>query len=200
MDHRGSCNLSPLTIEVIERNHEQGEELDMTVDSGAADTVIPTGRLPHVPEEPSSASRKGLTYTAASGHRMPNRGQQRVTGTTSDGRYVKLLLQVTDVNKALCSVRQMCEVNNRVVFEKGCRYIQNKDTGAKTAIYEQDGVYRMKLNIKAADRTAKERQRKNQVPTHNRFQPLSDLLAGAGETMCEECDTMVCSRQGRHAW
>ena len=74
----------------------------------------------------------------------------------------------------------MCEANNRVVFEKGGSYIQNRDTGVKTAIYEKDGVYKMKLNIKAADRTAKERPLNNQVPTHNRFQSLSVLLEGAG--------------------
>ena len=94
----------------------------------------------------------------------------------------------------------MCEANNRVVFEKGGSYSQNKDTGAKAAIYEKYGVYKMKLNIKSADKTMKERQLNSQVSMHNRCQPLSDLLAGYGETICEECDTMVFSRQGRHAW
>lgn len=190
LDHRGNCNLSPLTIEAVEQDRAHLEALEMAVDSGAADTVILAGRLPQIPVEPSSASRRGLTCTAASGHRMPNRGQQRVTGTTGDGRYVKLLLQVTDVNKALCSVRQMCGANNRVVFEKGCSYIQNKETGAKTAIYEKYCGYNMKLNIKAADQNVHERQLNSQVPTHNRCQPLSELLAGNGETICEACHTM----------
>lgn len=172
----------------------------MTVDSGAADTVIPNGRLPQSPVEPSAASRRGLTYTAASGHRMPHRGQQRVAGTTSDGRDVKLLLQVTDVNKARCSVIQMCEANHRVVFEQGCSYIQANFTGIKNAIHEKECIYKMKLNIKAPSNAVKERQVNTRVPTHKRFQPLSDLFAEDGDTICEECDTMVVSRQGRHTW
>ena len=202
LDHRDGCNLSSLAVDAVDKPGYRCEELEMTVDSGAADTVIPTGRLPHVPVEPSAASKRGLKYTAASGHKMPNRGQQRVTGVTSDGREVKLLLQVTDVNKALCSVRQMCEANNRVVFEKGGSYIQNRDTGVKTAIYETDGVYKMKLNIKTmgVESEGKGKSLNTQIPTRNRFQPLSDLLTENEETICHDCDTMVFSRPGRHAW
>ena len=125
-----------------------------------------------------------------------------MTGTTRDGRDVRLLLQVTDVNKALCSVRQLCEANNRVVFEKGCSYIQNKEMGAKTAIYEKDGVYKMRLNIKTmgVESEGKGRPLNDQIPTRNRFQPLSDLRTENEETICHDCDTMVFSRQGRHAW
>ena len=49
-----------------------------TIDSGAADHVMPVGWVNSVKKEESEGSKKGLHYVAASGQRIPNVGQQRV--------------------------------------------------------------------------------------------------------------------------
>ena len=56
-----------------------------------------------------------------------------------------MAMQVAQVSKPLGSVYQFCKAGNRVVFDEGNSYIQNKETGLKTKIHEENGVYNMHL-------------------------------------------------------
>ena len=64
----------------------------LTVDSGAADHVMPMGWLPTLlfAMVQSLGSRSGLHYVAADGTRIPNLGQQLVKFMTLDGKWVEL--------------------------------------------------------------------------------------------------------------
>ena len=44
---------------------ESWEPIKMTIDSGASDSVIPRGLMPHIPIDESLGSKMGVTYTAA---------------------------------------------------------------------------------------------------------------------------------------
>ena len=52
------------------------EKIDITVDSGAVDTVAPPSVASHVPIESTWASQEGYCYRAANGQLLPNLGEK----------------------------------------------------------------------------------------------------------------------------
>ena len=51
-------------------------------------------------------------------------------------------MRMVDVTKPLLAVRKICAAGNRVVFDDcGGSYIEDKATGARTAICKEDGTY-----------------------------------------------------------
>ena len=72
----------------------------ITVDSGAADNVLPRRLLRGKTKvRPSEASREGVHYIAATGARIPNEGDR-----TCEGQPFSWLFQVAEVNKIFASV------------------------------------------------------------------------------------------------
>ena len=108
----------------------------MTVDSGAADNVMPRKMLRkgnRVRE--SEASKNGVYYVAADNGRIPNEGEVDFPFETKDGSQHKWTFQVANVNKVLAAVSAMVDSGHRVTFEKDMHtgrdlsYIVNKKTG-----------------------------------------------------------------------
>ena len=108
----------------------------MTVDSGAADNVIPRKMLRKGNRiRESRASRAGVYYVAADNGRIPNEGEVDFPFETKDGTKHKWTFQVANVNKVLAAVSAMVDSGHRVTFEKDMitgrdlSYIVNKTTG-----------------------------------------------------------------------
>ena len=66
---------------------------------------------------------------------------------TKEGERAKMTFQMANVNKALASVRRICEAGKRVVFDEDGSYIENKATGKKTEMQKQNGVYVIKVKM-----------------------------------------------------
>jgi len=119
--------------------------LSVTVDSGACDHVVPARAIDPAEVKITEAVRQGVTYTTASGTKLPNLGEVRVEGVTNDNDNLSLTFQVAGVKKPLGSVRKMCEAGNRVVFEDISEtqggYVENKATGTRIPINKEGGTY-----------------------------------------------------------
>ena len=113
------------------------EALKITVDSGAVDTVGPKSIAPGFPTQGTEASKRGMYYRAANDTKIAIRGKQDISGYTSEGSAIGLEIQIADVKKALGSVRKMCEVGNRVVFDEEGSYDENKRTGERTELVKE---------------------------------------------------------------
>ena len=114
----------------------------MTVDSGAGESVSPPHEAAMFPTIETDASRDGTYYIAATGDRVYNEGEKRVTCTTPEGHQHSWMFLVADVNKVLASVSRICESSQeRVVFQKGNNYIEHLKTGRRTQMKERNGVY-----------------------------------------------------------
>ena len=58
--------------------HKDGwKAISILIDAGASDSVAPPGMFPEVKVLETNASRAGVQYTAAGGHKIPNLGMQR---------------------------------------------------------------------------------------------------------------------------
>ena len=72
----------------------------ITIDSGAAESVLPRGFVPGEPLVEGEGKRNGVKYVAANGGRMENMGEKRVRFRRSGNESVNAItVQVTDVGK-----------------------------------------------------------------------------------------------------
>ena len=143
------------SINSVEQFAGSWERIPVTVDSGAVDSVIPKRLARGVPTKQTEASKQGLKYRSASGNPIMNEGEKELRGYTKEGNSVNMCMQVAEVTKPLGSVRAYVRAGNRVVFDAGGSFIQNKATGMRTNIEDRNGAYVFDLWI---PRTEKEKR------------------------------------------
>ena len=101
----------------------------MTVDSGAADNVIPRrmvrGKYNKI--RPSTGSKRGVYYVSATSGRIANEGECDFHFTTKDGQPQEFTFQIAEVNKALCAVSYLVDKGHQVIFD------QDEVTGVDTS-------------------------------------------------------------------
>ena len=112
-----------------------------TIDSGAADHVIPTGWINSVATTESEGSRRGMHYIAASGERIPDTCQQKVDFGTGEGVGTSWVFQAARINKPLVSVAKLNTDGWRVVFDIDGSYIEHKRTGKLISLRRERGVF-----------------------------------------------------------
>ena len=92
--------------------------IEMTIDSGAAATVAPKGAFDDALVRTSRTESE--VFATASGHRMPNYGEQRIQAKSHGGVNMNITAQVTDVKKPFIAVQE------KKVQERQSRDIQGR--------------------------------------------------------------------------
>ena len=120
----------------------------ITVDSGAADNVLPRKVLRKwMKVRGSEASRLGVHYVAANGARIPNEGEVDFTFQDKQGKVHTWVFQVADVNKILASVSSLVDSGHRVVFDRcpdtgvDLSFITHKVTGESVRMRRERNVW-----------------------------------------------------------
>ena len=113
----------------------------MAIQSGAVDSVGPKAMATDLGIKDTPASRAGLKHRAATGTSIDNFGEKTIQGVTKQGNKVGMTFQIANVTKPLGAVRAMLAAGNKVVFEAGNSYIQDKTKTIKTPIEERNGAY-----------------------------------------------------------
>ena len=99
-------------------SYQQGyKAISLLIDSGASDSVAPPGLFDKINVLETDASRNGLEYTAAGGHKIPNLGMCRPIVYRTDGSGMTMAFQVAGVSKALGAVSRIVGNGNRVIFD-----------------------------------------------------------------------------------
>ena len=141
----GACGGDCQTVGDIMNLQGEWERIDITVDSGAVDTVAPKEVARRFPLISTEASAAGLCYRAANNTRIPIHGKKEVKGVTEQGMDLTMDMRIAEVKKPLGSVRRFCEANNKVVFDEEGSYIENKRNGQRIPIKKENGVYYMTM-------------------------------------------------------
>jgi hypothetical protein len=128
-------------INEVTSDNGNWEKITVTIDSGAVDSVGPKTMATDLPIRDTPASRAGLKYRAVNGTTIDNLGEKAIQGVTKQGNKVGMTFQVADVTKPLGAVRAMLAAGNKVVFESGNSYIQDKTRTMKPPIEERNGAY-----------------------------------------------------------
>ena len=132
----------------VELNIVDGDNyMELTIDSGAGENVMPEYMAPKTPVQHSKEQDAGVVYTAANGDTMPNRGRKVVHVTTKEGQLKSMNMQITDVNRALMSVAKICDAGHTVVFKPEGGVIRNNKTGEETKFRRENNVYRMSVKL-----------------------------------------------------
>jgi hypothetical protein len=186
--------LNPLTKEknkaVYEVKHEGNwERVSVKLDSGAVDWVFTPQTAQAFKLTPTNASASGVNYRAANGTEIKNHGQRIVKGFGEDGNPLHVAAQVADVNSNLGSVARTVEAGSRVVFDEDGSYIQNKRTGKKIHVRNNNGQYEFDIWVPQAKKevqNAKTSAAKN-VQVNNQFSPLQEEGDENEEMDISEC-------------
>ena len=121
------------------------EPLTITVDSRAAESVMPEDQCTQYPTMDTQASLSGMCYLGADGSEIPNVGERTVCAFTEDGSAARMRFQVCPVTKALGSVSRMTQAGNRGAFDSvdapEGSYIECKATGERKDLRQENGVY-----------------------------------------------------------
>lgn len=122
-----------------------GEKIKITVDSGAAISAMPVGLLPNVPIDQPPENKH---YRAANGTKIKDQGGKRIVFKTDEGGLNSMQFRLADVTKTLASVSRMCKKGNRVIFDDDGSFIENKESGKRLAMKEENGVYVIDVMVK----------------------------------------------------
>ena len=126
------------------------QKLELTVDSGAAETVIPHDMIIDHEIKETEMSAAGVCYASATGQPIPNLGEQRLPLMTSEGTMRGMKCQAAPVARPLGSVKRMCGAGHQVVFDADGSYVRNKRTGEINWMREENGNFIMDLWVMPA--------------------------------------------------
>ena len=118
--------------------------VEVTMDSGAAATVVPRGTS--IAKLGPVTKANCTNFRVANGHRIPNCGEQFIKGTTVNGREVKFRAQAADATKPLASVHEMVESGCTVVFGKRS-YIRSDASGKEIEMRAKNGQFVLDVHM-----------------------------------------------------
>ena len=115
----------------------------VTVDSGAAESVIPVDEITFYEKMPGAVEEY---FQTASGEAIRNEGEQRIPVITPSGQLKGMTFQACDVTKPLAVVKRLMDAGHAVVFapeELGGSLILNLASGEDEPLVGEDGNYHM---------------------------------------------------------
>ena len=178
-------------IMAVAKEEVKWERVTATADSGASDTVGPQSIAMHIPVKSTRASIAGIGYIAANGSKISNYGEKRIAGISNEGVPMGMTMQVTDVQKVLAAVSQMCDAGNRVIFDNDGSYILNKKTGQRTAMRRERGVYKFDMWIEKKSNEEEGKVNNVECGSGNQQRNPSNIASNVS--------TMSCNQQRNHS-
>ena len=139
-------SLSPLGKQV---SADEWVEVEITVDSGACDTVMPTSLCTHISILQTAESRAGLEYEVANGETIPNVGERKCLLMSEDsGTMKKITFQCADIHKPLLSVSRCADLGFSCVLEADGGKLVDKVTGEIIPLHRRGNLYVMRAWIR----------------------------------------------------
>lgn len=148
---RGSAGISLVEMQAPEgdsRISAMGvgvwRAVEITIDSGACDTVMPVGMCPGIGVHESENQRKGLEYEVASGETIANEGGKRCLLMTVGAKVPKrITFQLADVHKPLLSVTKVADAGYECHRNSFGGYLLDTFTGESVPIQRKGSLYTM---------------------------------------------------------
>ena len=110
---------------------------EVVLDSGAVDHVADNAEAPGYSVE--SKGRSNLSFSAANGDRIENRGVMIFNLTTTEGHPIKSKFQVCDVSRPLWSVGKICDAGCSVTFDSKGAAVKHSASGKTLCTFERRG-------------------------------------------------------------
>ena len=149
------------TVSQLNSNQSSGcwRELEVTVDSGACETVMPEEACDHIKITPSLQSMRGDAYEVANGETVPNLGERKCIAMTSGSQVPKqITFQCAEIHKPLLSTACAADAGYETRLQRRGGYLEHVDTGDKIPIYRRDNLYFIKMWVKGQPESGEQRQ------------------------------------------
>ena len=133
---------------------EEWFEIEMTADSGACDTVLPSGMLASIQTQSTPASRAMEEYEVAYGHVIVNEGEKQCLMMTAGSTVPKgIVFQVTDVHKPLMSVGAMCDAGYECLMSKEGGFMRDVESNEMIPLVRRGDLYVLQAWVRTAEGT-----------------------------------------------
>ena len=140
------ASLMPMT-----NQNGEWQEIELTADTGACDTVIPKSWCACIPVVPSPQSIQGMEYEVATGESIPNLGERRCEMWTEAATQPKAItMQVADVHKALLSLSRCADMGFESRFGAAFGCLIDRTSGEIIPLQRRGNLYILKAWIRAA--------------------------------------------------
>ena len=117
-------------------------QIEVTVDSGACDTVMPLSMCEGIDVIPSLASLRGMNYEVANGQLIPNLGERRCEIITPGSkRHKSITFQVADVHKPLLSVSSVASMGYECILNKDGGWLINRAAHEAIPLQRKGNMY-----------------------------------------------------------
>ena len=125
--------------------------IDVTVDSGACVTVMPSGRCPGIRIHEKDLSLNGVEYEVANGEAISNLGERRCEVMTLGSMIPKrITFRIADVHKPLLSVSECSDMGNDCYPGKNGGTLCDTVTGETIPLQRQGSLYTLKMWVRQA--------------------------------------------------
>ena len=127
-------------------------EIEVTVDSGACDTVMPTRMCPHISVVETEDSKRGMEYEVANGETIPNVGERRCILMSEDSNSPKaIFFQIADIHKPLLSVSRCADLGFQCILGKHGGQLVDEESGEIIPLHRRGNLYVMRAWIREND-------------------------------------------------
>ena len=124
-------------------------EIEITIDSGACDTVMPAAMCGHISIVQTEDSRRGVEYEVANGETIPNLGERHCFLMTEDSHIMKeIVFQCADIHKPLLSVSRCADLGYQCILEKLGGKLKDTVTGEEIPIHRRGNLYVMRAWVR----------------------------------------------------
>jgi hypothetical protein len=146
-----------MPVDVVEKKKAKMKIIGngmITIDSGAAESVLPLEMLHQVPMHEGDHVQRNTVYSSADGGQMWNHGHKFVHFRNKGSEEVNMAeFQVTTVKKPFASVSKITDKGNRVVFEATGGYIENIKSGKRIPIVKHKGTFAIDVEYMIEEQT-----------------------------------------------
>jgi hypothetical protein len=124
-------------------------EIEVTIDSGACDTVMPTRLCSHISIVTTEESRGGLEYEVANGETIPNVGERHCLLMSEDSATEKrITFQCADIHKPLLSVSRCADLGFHCVLGRHGGQLIDEVSGEIIPLHRRGNLYVMRAWIR----------------------------------------------------
>ena len=125
------------------------DEIEITVDTGACDTVMPTQMCSHISILENAYSRVKFEYEVANGAGLRNHGERRCLLMSENSTQAKkITLQCANVHKPLLSVSKVADLGYECVLNDKGGELRDVVTGDRIPLHRRGNLYVMRAWIK----------------------------------------------------
>ena len=143
----GRLCLSPLGEKQM--TEDGWVEIEVTIDSGACDTVMPAAMCGHISILQTEDSRRGVEYEVANGECIPNLGERHCILMSENSHVAKrIVFQCADIHKPLLSVSRCADLGYQCILDDYGGMLKDKVTGEEIPLHRRGNLYVMRAWVR----------------------------------------------------